>query len=40
MVKYLFEVFDSNLVGYRVCWNIDNQNVVRIVWVGSMIEEL
>ena len=39
-VKYSFEAFDSNLAGHRVRWNTDNQNVVRIVRVGSMIEEL
>lgn len=39
-VKYSLEAFDSNLGGHRVRWNTDNQNVVRIVRVGSMIEEL
>ena len=39
-VKYSLEAFDSNLAGHRVRWNTDNQNVVRIVRVGSMIEEL
>ena len=28
------------LAGHRVRWNTDNQNVVRIVQVGSMIEQL
>ena len=39
-VKYSLEAFNSNLAGHRVCWDTDNQNVVRIVQVGSMIEEL
>lgn len=39
-VKYSLESFDSNLAGHRVRWNTDNQNVVRIVRVGSMLEEL
>lgn len=39
-VKYSLEAFDSNLAGHRVRWNTDNQNVVRIVRVGSMLEEL
>ena len=40
MVKYSLEAFNNNLAGHRVRWNTDNQNVVRIVQVGSMIEEL
>ena len=39
-VKYSLEAFNNNLAGHRVRWNTDNQNVVRIVQVGSMIEEL
>ena len=39
-VKYSLEAFNSNLASHRVRWNTDNQNVVRIVQVDSMIEEL
>ena len=39
-VKYSLEAFNDNLAGHRVRWNTDNQNVVRIVQFGSMIEEL
>lgn len=39
-VKYSLEAFNNNLAGHRVRWNTDNQNVVRIVQVGSMVEEL
>ena len=39
-VRYSLEAFNSNLAGHRVRWNTDNQNVVRIVQVDSMIEEL
>ncbi|CAH3184261.1 unnamed protein product [Porites lobata] len=35
-VKYSLEAFDSNLVGHRVRWDTDNQNVVRIVQVGTV----
>ena len=39
-VKLALEAFSTNLAGHRVCWNTDNQNVDRIVQVGSMVEDL
>ena len=39
-VKLVLEAFSTNLAGHRVRWNTDNQNVVRIVQVGSMVEDL
>ncbi|CAH3184253.1 unnamed protein product [Porites lobata] len=35
-VKYSLEAFNSNLAGHRVRWDTDNQNVVRIVQVGTV----
>lgn len=39
-IKFALNAFDSLLVGQRVRCFTDNQNVVRIVQVGSMVKEL
>lgn len=39
-IKFALNAFDSQLVGQRVRCFTDNQNVVRVVQVGSMVKEL
>jgi len=39
-VKFALEAFDTHLSDNSVRWNTDSQNVVRIVQIGSMIDEL
>ena len=39
-VKFALEAFDTHLSDNRVRWNTDNQNVVRIIQVGSMTDDL
>ena len=39
-IKFALEAFGAHLAGQRVRCNTDNQNVVRIIQVGSMVKEL
>ena len=39
-IKFALEAFGAHLAGQRVHCNTDNQNVVRIIRVGSMVKEL
>ena len=39
-IKLSLEAFDPNIAGHRLRWYTDNQNVVRVIRVGSMIKEL
>ena len=39
-IKLSLEVFGPNIAGQRLRWYTDNQNVVRVIRIGSMIKEL
>ena len=39
-IKLSLEAFGPNIAGHRLRWYTDNQNVVRVIRIGSMIKEL